>query len=95
MAHAAVREASGDRDADERWGERPLACVVLEDGAAVTAGDLLEHLRPRVAHFWLPDEFAFLEAIPKTSVGKFDKKLLRARLEQDALAGRVRVTEQS
>jgi fatty-acyl-CoA synthase len=95
MAHAAVREAAVIATPDERWGERPLACVVLEDGAAATAGDLLEHLRPRVARFWLPDEFAFLKAIPKTSVGKFDKKLLRARLEQDALAGRVRVTEQS
>ncbi|MGD0980251.1 MAG: long-chain fatty acid--CoA ligase [Solirubrobacteraceae bacterium] len=95
MAHAAVREAAVIAMPDERWGERPLACVVLEEGAAASAGDLLEHLRPRVARFWLPDEFAFLEAIPRTSVGKFDKKGLRARLEQGALAHRVRVAEQS
>jgi fatty-acyl-CoA synthase len=91
MAHAAVREAAVIALPDERWGERPLACVVLEDGASASAGELREHLRPRVARFWLPDEFAFLEAIPKTSVGKFDKKLLRAQREQGALAGRVRV----
>jgi fatty-acyl-CoA synthase len=91
MAHAAVREAAVIATPDERWGERPLACVVLEDGLAASAGELLEHLRPRVARFWLPDEFAFLEAIPKTSVGKFDKKLLRAQLEQGSLAGRIRV----
>jgi fatty-acyl-CoA synthase len=95
MAHAAVREAAVIAMADERWGERPLACVVLEDGALASAGELVEHLRPRVARFWLPDEFAFLEAIPKTSVGKFDKKLLRAQLEQDELAGRVRVVQPS
>jgi fatty-acyl-CoA synthase len=91
MAHAAVREAAVIATPDERWGERPLACVVLEDGVAASADELIGYLRPRVARFWLPEEFAFLDAIPKTSVGKFDKKLLRAQLEQGALAGRVRV----
>ncbi|HEX2702190.1 MAG TPA: AMP-binding protein, partial [Solirubrobacteraceae bacterium] len=95
MAHPAVREAAVIATPDERWGERPLACVVLEDGLTASPGELLEHLRPRVAGFWLPDEFAFLEAIPKTSVGKFDKKLLRAQLERGALTGRVRVRDQS
>jgi fatty-acyl-CoA synthase len=91
MAHPAVREAAVIASPDERWGERPLACVVLESGAGASADELIEHLHPRVARFWLPDEFAFLEAIPKTSVGKFDKKALRAQLEQGTLAGRVRV----
>jgi fatty-acyl-CoA synthase len=75
---------------DERWAERPLCCVVLRDGSETTAEDLLEHLRGRVAKWWLPDEFAFIGEVPKTSVGKFDKKVLRARLQEGALEGRVR-----
>jgi fatty-acyl-CoA synthase len=92
MAHNAVIEAAVIAVADERWGERPLACVVLHEGASATVGELVEHLRPRVAKWWLPQEFAFLDLIPKTSVGKFDKKLLRAQLEDGTLAGRVRVS---
>ena len=49
----------------------------------------VEHLRGRVAKWWLPDEFAFVAEIPKTSVGKFDKKVLRGRLAEDTLEGRV------
>lgn len=45
----------------------------------LTGEDILEHLRPRVAKWWLPDEVGFIEAVPKTSVGKFDKKVLRER----------------
>jgi fatty-acyl-CoA synthase len=63
--------------------------VVLRDGANATAEDLLEHLRGRVAKWWLPDEFAFVDEVPKTSVGKFDKKLLRSRLTEGTLEGRV------
>jgi fatty-acyl-CoA synthase len=75
----------------ERWVERPLCCVVLREGADTSADDLREHLRERVAKWWLPDEFAFVEEIPKTSVGKFDKKVLRARLAAGTLQGRVPV----
>ena len=92
MAHPGVREAAVIAAPDTRWSERPLACVVLEDGVDVTAADLVEHLRPRVARWWLPEEFAFVAELPKTSVGKFDKKLLRAALAEDRLDGRVRVT---
>jgi fatty-acyl-CoA synthase len=91
MAHEAVHEAAVIAIADERWGERPLACIVLHEGASVTAGELVEHLRPRVVKWWLPQEFALLQLIPKTSVGKFDKKLLRARVADGTLPGRVRV----
>ena len=63
--------------------------MVLCEGSAVDASGLLEHLRPRVARWWLPDEFAFVPEIPKTSVGKFDKKVLRMRLAEDSLEGRV------
>jgi fatty-acyl-CoA synthase len=92
MSHPDVVEAAVIAKPDERWAERPLCCVVLRDGASTTASDLVEHLRGRVAKWWLPDEFAFLAEIPKTSVGKFDKKVLRASLGEDALEGRVRVS---
>ena len=65
---------------DERWAERPLCCVVLREQADASAEELVEHLRGRVAKWWLPDEFAFVAEIPKTSVGKFDKKVLRGQL---------------
>ena len=76
---------------DERWAERPLCCVVLREGASTTADQLVEHLRGRVAKWWLPDEFAFVGEIPKTSVGKFDKKVLRGRLAEGDLENRVLV----
>jgi fatty-acyl-CoA synthase len=91
MSHPDVVEAAVIAKPDERWAERPLCCVVLREGSSATAAELVEHLRGRVAKWWLPDEFAFLGEIPKTSVGKFDKKLLRSDLSADALEGRVRL----
>jgi fatty-acyl-CoA synthase len=91
MSHPDVVEAAVIAKPDERWAERPLCCVVLRPGASATAADLVEHLRDRVAKWWLPDEFAFIDEVPKTSVGKFDKKVLRARLQDGTLEGRVRV----
>ena len=89
MAHPDVIEAAVIAKPDERWAERPLCCVVLREGSDVGAEELLEHLRGRVAKWWLPDEFAFIDEVPKTSVGKFDKKVLRSRLAQGELQGRV------
>ncbi|HEX3911200.1 MAG TPA: long-chain fatty acid--CoA ligase [Solirubrobacteraceae bacterium] len=91
MSHPDVIEAAVIAKPDERWAERPLCCVVLREGAQTTAPELVEHLRGRVAKWWLPDEFAFLGEIPKTSVGKFDKKVLRGSLSEGELEGRVRV----
>ncbi len=91
MAHPDVVEAAVIAKPDERWAERPLCCVVLRDSTQTSADDLVEHLRGRVAKWWLPDEFAFVAEIPKTSVGKFDKKVLRGRLAEGTLAGRVRL----
>jgi fatty-acyl-CoA synthase len=91
MAHPAVIEAAVIAKPDERWAERPLCCVVLTGDGATSAEDLVEHLRSRVAKWWLPDEFAFVEEIPKTSVGKFDKKVLRGQLAEGSLEGRVKV----
>lgn len=78
MAHPQVREAAVIAMPDERFTERPLACVVGEPG--VHAPDLYKHLTGRVAKWWIPDAYAFITEVPKTSVGKFDKKALRARL---------------
>ncbi len=92
MSHPAVIEAAVIAKPDERWAERPLCCVVLRDEGAATAQDLVEHLRGRVARWWLPDEFAFVSEIPKTSVGKFDKKVLRGQLADGRLENRVLVS---
>jgi acyl-CoA synthetase (AMP-forming)/AMP-acid ligase II len=85
MAHPDVVEAAVIGVPDERWQERPLACVVLADGSGVTASDLRAFLSERVARWWLPERWAFVPEIPKTSVGKFDKKALRARREAAGL----------
>jgi fatty-acyl-CoA synthase len=95
MSHPDVVEAAVIAKPDERWAERPLCCVVLREGATTTALELVEHLRGRVAKWWLPDEFAFVPELPKTSVGKFDKKVLRLEERQGTLEGRVRVSEAS
>ena len=81
MAHPDVAEAAVIAVPDPRWDERPLACVVLrrEAQGRVSGDDLIEHLRPQVARWWLPDAVVFIDEVPKTSVGKFDKKQLRAR----------------
>ncbi|MBV9214063.1 MAG: long-chain fatty acid--CoA ligase, partial [Actinobacteria bacterium] len=85
MAHPDVLEAAVIAKPDERWQERPLACVVRVEGSDVSADELRGHLSSRVARWWLPDEIAFIDEVPKTSVGKFDKKVLRQRLADGEL----------
>jgi fatty-acyl-CoA synthase len=85
MAHPGVREAAVIAMPDERWTERPLACVVCDAGTQPTPTQLREHLAPRVAKWWLPEAFAFIDEVPKTSTGKFDKKVLRSRLADGEL----------
>jgi fatty-acyl-CoA synthase len=85
MAHDAVQEAAVIAIPDERWTERPLACVALAEGRSLTPDELREHLTGRVVKWWLPDEVVFVDEIPKTSVGKFDKKALRAQLADGTL----------
>ncbi|GBD09031.1 Long-chain-fatty-acid--CoA ligase [Candidatus Thermoflexus japonica] len=79
MAHPKVLEAAVIAVPHPKWQERPLAVVVPrpEFREDLTKEELLEFLRPRFAKWWLPDDIVFVEAIPKTSVGKFDKKVLR------------------
>ena len=79
MAHPDVVEAAVIAVPDERWGERPCACVVRREGSDFDAGELRDHLGERVAKWWVPERFEFIDEVPKTSVGKFDKKVLRAR----------------
>jgi fatty-acyl-CoA synthase len=85
MSHPDVAEAAVIAKPDERWTERPLACVVRREGCSCTPDALREHLAARVAKWWIPDEFVFIEAVPKTSVGKFDKKVLRRQLSEGEL----------
>jgi fatty-acyl-CoA synthase len=79
MAHPAVQEAAVIGIPDERWGERPLACVVLRPGAKADAAELADFLAATVARWQVPENWAFVAEIPKTAVGKFDKKVLRTR----------------
>ena len=77
MAHPGVAEAAVIGVPDERWQERPLACVVAREGADLDPVGLRSFLSGQVARWWLPERFAFLAELPKTSVGKFDKRALR------------------
>jgi len=87
MAHPAVAEASVVGVPDDRWGERPLAVVVLRDGQLqVTFDELRGFLAGKVATWQLPERWALVPEVPKTSVGKFDKKLLRRLHADGALA---------
>ncbi len=86
MAHPGVLEAAVVGIPDERWDERPLACVVPKAGVALTAAELKDFLEPRVAKWWLPERWTFIAEVPKTSVGKFDKKVLRAQHAKGDLA---------
>ncbi|MBI3726130.1 long-chain fatty acid--CoA ligase [bacterium] len=81
MGHPSVAEAAVIAVPHPRWSERPLACVVVRKGAALSKDDVIEFLRDKVAKWWLPDDVVFIEEVPKTSVGKFDKKVLRERFK--------------
>jgi fatty-acyl-CoA synthase len=86
MAHPEVVEAAVIGVPDERWQERPLACVVLREAAQLGPAELARFLGDRVARWWIPERFSFVGEIPKTSVGKFDKKVLRQRLASGEIA---------
>lgn len=77
MAVPGVAEAAVIAVNHSKWQERPLACVVTKPGATVTREDIYNHLEQQFAKWWMPDDIVFIETVPKTSVGKFDKKVLR------------------
>jgi fatty-acyl-CoA synthase len=89
MGHPAVLEACVVGVPDERWGERPLATVVLREGASATETELRDFLATKIAHWQVPERWTFIDAVPKTSVGKFDKKTVRARYAEGALEVRT------
>ncbi|MCK9518294.1 MAG: AMP-binding protein, partial [Dehalococcoidia bacterium] len=77
MAHPAVMEAAVFAARHPKWDERPLAAVVFKPGQSATKEELVKHLEPNFAKWWLPDDVIVLDEIPKTSVGKFQKLKLR------------------
>jgi fatty-acyl-CoA synthase len=79
MGHPKVAEAAVIGIPDERWSERPLACVVPAEGEEITLEELKEFLAERVPKWWIPNDLEIIEEVPKTSVGKFSKKTLRER----------------
>jgi fatty-acyl-CoA synthase len=85
MAHPGVVEAAVVAVPDERWSERPLVVAVLETDADVGPEELVAFLSDRVSRWWLPERWCFVDEVPKTSVGKFDKKVLRARHAEGTL----------
>jgi fatty-acyl-CoA synthase len=86
MGHPAVAEAAVIPILHPRWSERPLAAVVLKPGATASSAELLSFLASQFPKFWLPDAFEFIDAIPRTSAGKFKKSELRARFKDYRLA---------
>jgi fatty-acyl-CoA synthase len=89
MAHPKVAEAAVIAAFHPKWQERPLACVVAvaEHKGRLTKEEILEFLSSRVAKWWLPDDVVFIDALPKTSVGKFNKQALRERFKNYRLPG--------
>jgi len=78
VGHPAVAEACVIAVPHPKWAERPLACVVLRpDASAVSKAELIDFLRPSFARWWLPDDIVFVSELPRTGVGKLDKKVLR------------------
>jgi len=87
MGHPAVKEAAVVAVGHPKWGERPVACVVLREGASATPEELRAFLAGRFAKFQLPDAFLFMASLPRTAVGKFLKSALRKELKDFKLEG--------
>ena len=90
MGFSKVLEAAVISLPDDKWQERPLACVVPQPDAAktITKEEIQDYLKDKVAKWWIPDEIVFMKELPKTSVGKFDKKSLRATVIPEILKKR-------
>ena len=85
LAHPAVAEAAVVGIPSAKWDERPVVVAALHDGQALGLDELREFLTGRVARWWLPDELVLVPEVAKTSVGKYDKKALRALLADRVL----------
>ena len=90
MGFSKVLEAAVISLPDDKWQERPLACVVPQPDAAntITKEEIQDYLKDKVAKWWIPDEIVFMKELPKTSVGKFNKKSLRATVIPEILKKR-------
>jgi fatty-acyl-CoA synthase len=86
MGHPKVAEAAIIGIPDEKWSERPLACVVPADGEEITLDELKEYLADRVPKWWIPNDLEIIDEVPKTSVGKFSKKTLREQFAKERAA---------
>jgi fatty-acyl-CoA synthase len=89
IGHPDVLDAAVIGVPDERWQERPLAVVVVRKGSPTTPEDLRDFLSTRVARWWLPERWSIMDEVPRTSVGKYDKKVLRGMYAE----GRLGTTE--
>ncbi len=89
MAHPKVMEAAVIGVFHPKWQERPLACIapLPQYRDQISKREILDFLEPLVAKWWLPDDVLFIEAVPKTSVGKFNKRALREQLKDYTLPG--------
>jgi fatty-acyl-CoA synthase len=85
MAHKAVAEAAVIAIPDERWGERPMAVIVLKEGGQADGDELREHLSQKFAKWQLPERFEFIDEIPRTATGKFKKTALRDQFVKTAV----------
>jgi fatty-acyl-CoA synthase len=87
MAHPKVMEAAVIAIAHPKWQERPVAAVAPfpQYRGQITKEEILDFLKDRVAKWWLPDDVVFIEAVPKTSVGKFNKRALREQFKDYTL----------
>lgn len=89
LEHPAVAEVAVIGVPDDKWEERPLACVTVADGSTVTVDELREFLDGKVAKWWFPERWTFIDQIPRTSVGKLDKRRVRESYDSDQLDVRV------
>jgi len=89
MAHPKVMEAAVIAVAHPKWQERPIACIAPtpDHRHTLTKEEILDFLKDRVAKWWLPDDVIFIDAVPKTSVGKFNKRALREQFKDFTLPG--------
>jgi fatty-acyl-CoA synthase len=83
MDHPFVLEAAVIAIPHEKWMERPFAYVVIKEGNTISPDELNRFLEDKFAKFWIPDGYSFIDAIPKTTVGKFLKSALRSRYHQE------------
>ncbi|HUY18581.1 MAG TPA: long-chain fatty acid--CoA ligase [Candidatus Binataceae bacterium] len=95
MGHPAVAEAAVIAVPDPRWDERPLAAIVLKPGASATAEEINHFLEGKFAKWWLPEQYAFIDEIPRTSTGKFLKSALRERFKDNHAAGLIRLKREA